>query len=262
MLPDDSKEHTASFFRSKGAKQNATLVNYERWQHILPKHWETLIQWYISHPTTNEPSIKLFWEPQTLQIFIKQRDATQKHPMDVSAVYKEHAQSTSQLTYRHYCSTAMYTQSHTALLNLPEEFLIPFPKYQMPVGCWQQYPLLTERGSPEDLVDIDVLLHRGRVHSWRNALRLQHANCRTEQLASSASEVKYLDEHVSLKFKHNLGFSLLSLNTTCTNAACTDAACTDAACTDAACTNAACTNTKYDITSNVRMWVMSQQSEL
>lgn len=99
-------------------------------------------------------------------------------------------------------------------MNLLEEFPIPVPKYQMLVGCLQQYPLLTEHESQEDLVDSDVLLHKGQVHSWKNESHLQHANCHTEQLVSSASEVKYLDELVSLKYKHYVGFSLL-MNTAC-----------------------------------------------
>jgi len=55
--------------------------------------------------------------------------------------------------------------SHRGLMNLLEEFLIPVPKYQMLVGCLQQYPLLREHESQEDLVDSDVLLHKGQVHS-------------------------------------------------------------------------------------------------
>jgi len=55
--------------------------------------------------------------------------------------------------------------SHRGLMNLLEECLIPVPKYQMLVGCLQQYPLLREHESQEDLVDSDVLLHKGQVHS-------------------------------------------------------------------------------------------------
>jgi hypothetical protein len=58
-------------------------------------------------------------------------------------------------------------------------------------------------------------LHKGQVHSWKNESHLQHANCHTEQLVSSASEVKYLDELVSLKYKYYVGFSLLLINTAC-----------------------------------------------
>ena len=134
--------------------------------------------------------------------------------------------------YHHYFNAGNFHISHRILLNLLEEFPIPVPKYQMLVGCLQQYPLLTEHESQEDLVDSDVLLHKGQVHSWKNASCLQRANCHTEQLVSSASEVKYLDELVSLKFKHYLGFSLLLVNTACNN------------------------------TSNINTWEMSQVSEL
>lgn len=134
--------------------------------------------------------------------------------------------------YHHYFNAGNFHISHRVLLNLLEEFLIPVPKYQMLVGCLQQYPLLIEHESQEDLVDSDVLLHKGQVHSWKNASHLQHANCHTEQLVSSASEVKYLDELVSLKCKHYLGFGLLLMNTAC------------------------------HITNNMNTWEMLQESEL
>jgi len=87
MFPDVSKEHAAIFFRDKVAKQNAALVNsWRSLSYILPKHWETLTQWYILYPRRHEPSIKLLWKPQILQIFINQHDSTQKQPMDVSTI--------------------------------------------------------------------------------------------------------------------------------------------------------------------------------
>jgi hypothetical protein len=135
-------------------------------------------------------------------------------------------------TYHLYFNAGNFHILHRVLLNLLEECLIPVPKYQMLVGCLQQYPLLTEHESQEDLVDSDVLLHKGPVHSWKNESRLQRANCHTEQLVSSASEVKYLDELVSLKCKHYLGFSWLLMNTAC------------------------------DITSNMNIWEVLQVSEL
>jgi hypothetical protein len=80
-------------------------------------------------------------------------------------------------------------------------------------------------------------LHKGQVHSWKNESHLQCAHCHTKRLVFSASEVKYLDELVSLKFKHYLGFSLLLMNTSYTNTNC-------------------------DINSNIKTWEMSQISDL
>lgn len=141
-------------------------------------------------------------------------------------------QSLPSSIYHHYFNAGNFHIPHRVLLNLLEEFPIPVPKYQMPVGCLQQYRPLTEHESQADLVDSDVLLHKGQVHSWKNESCLQHANCHTEQLVSSASEVKYLDELVSLKCKHYLGFSLLLMNIVC------------------------------DITSNMNVWENLQVSEL
>lgn len=140
--------------------------------------------------------------------------------------------SLSSSIYHHYFNAGNFHIPHRVLLNLLEEFPIPVPKYQMLVGCLQRYPLPTEHESQADLVDSDVLLHKGQVHSWKNESRLQHANCHKEQLVSSASEVKYLDELVSLKCKNYLGFSLLLMNIAC------------------------------DITSNMNTWEMLQVSEL
>jgi hypothetical protein len=90
--------------------------------------------------------------------------------MDISTTYYEYVQSISKLSlpsgiHHHYFNAGNFHISHIVLLNLLEEFLIPVPKYQMLVGCLQQYPLLTEHESQEDLVDSDVLLHKGQVHS-------------------------------------------------------------------------------------------------